>query len=214
MAVANALPDKLPHGRAGRRGRQQHRHGRQQVPDNLYGAPAAETPAETGYGAPAPADDGLAAYGAAEETPDTDYGAPVDTGYGAPAEENIPEYDDEVAPADEELGTSYGSPDEEIPEVFEEAVAPSDQYGVADDQATYAEEEQAVYGDDQDAQPSDVVEDDAAGDPLAMLMKSVPGIPGEDYPIFAEAPETSFACDGQVNGGTFVPIKHINIVTL
>ena len=42
--------------------------------------------------------------------------------------------------------------------------------------------------------------DHVAG-PLAMLMKSVPGIPGEDYPIYAEAPETAFSCEGQVNGG-------------
>ena len=33
-----------------------------------------------------------------------------------------------------------------------------------------------------------------------MLEKSVPGIPGEDYPIYAEVPETAFACDGQVDG--------------
>ena len=38
-------------------------------------------------------------------------------------------------------------------------------------------------------------------DNLAMLEKSVPGIPGEDYPIYAEVPVTAFACDGQVDGG-------------
>jgi syndecan 1 len=36
-----------------------------------------------------------------------------------------------------------------------------------------------------------------------MLEKSVPGIPGEDYPIYAEVPETAFACDGQVDGGYY-----------
>ena len=36
---------------------------------------------------------------------------------------------------------------------------------------------------------------------LDWLLKSVPGQPGTDYPIFAEAPETSFVCDGQVEGG-------------
>ena len=43
----------------------------------------------------------------------------------------------------------------------------------------------------------------AAGgdDNLAMLEKAVPGVPGEDYPIFAEVPESSFSCDGQVDGG-------------
>jgi len=40
-------------------------------------------------------------------------------------------------------------------------------------------------------------------DNLAMLEKSVPGIPGEDYPIYAEVPETGFACDGQVDGGYY-----------
>ena len=41
-----------------------------------------------------------------------------------------------------------------------------------------------------------------SGDPnLAMLEKAVPGVPGEDYPIYAEVPETSFICDGQVDGG-------------
>ena len=36
---------------------------------------------------------------------------------------------------------------------------------------------------------------------LAMLEKSVPGVPGEDYPIYSEVPETAFVCDGQVDGG-------------
>ena len=30
---------------------------------------------------------------------------------------------------------------------------------------------------------------------------SIPGVPGEDYPIYAEVPETAFSCDGQVDGG-------------
>ena len=45
----------------------------------------------------------------------------------------------------------------------------------------------------------------AGDDNLAMLEKSVPGIPGEDYPIYAEVPETAFACDGQVDGGKNQP---------
>ena len=35
------------------------------------------------------------------------------------------------------------------------------------------------------------------------LEETIPGVPGEDYPIFAEVPETSFACDGQVDGGYY-----------
>ena len=44
--------------------------------------------------------------------------------------------------------------------------------------------------------------DDAAGDdPLAALANNIPGVPGEDYPIFAEVPESGFSCEGQVDGG-------------
>ena len=38
---------------------------------------------------------------------------------------------------------------------------------------------------------------------LDMLQSSIPGIPGEDYPIYAEAPETGFSCEGQVDGGYY-----------
>merc|ERR1711936_1175091 len=56
---------------------------------------------------------------------------------------------------------------------------------------------QPQYGDDLDTAASD------ASDPLAMLQSAVPGIPGEDYPIYAEVPETAFSCDGQVDGGYY-----------
>ncbi len=36
---------------------------------------------------------------------------------------------------------------------------------------------------------------------LKMLMGSVPGTPGEDYPILSEVPETAFSCKGQKVGG-------------
>merc|ERR1740131_418184 len=35
------------------------------------------------------------------------------------------------------------------------------------------------------------------------LEETIPGIPGDDYPIFSEVPETSFFCDGQVDGGYY-----------
>merc|ERR1712033_50203 len=56
---------------------------------------------------------------------------------------------------------------------------------------------QPAYGDDLDTAASD------ASDPLAMLQSAVPGVPGEDYPIYAEVPETAFTCDGQVDGGYY-----------
>merc|ERR1711892_428378 len=35
------------------------------------------------------------------------------------------------------------------------------------------------------------------------LEEAIPGIPGEDYPIFGEVPDSSFVCDGQVDGGYY-----------
>jgi len=43
----------------------------------------------------------------------------------------------------------------------------------------------------------------AQEDPLADLAETIPGTPGEDYPIFSQVPETSFLCDGQVDGGYY-----------
>merc|ERR1711892_793779 len=36
-----------------------------------------------------------------------------------------------------------------------------------------------------------------------MLRMAVPGNPGEDYPIYAEVPETIFSCEGRVEGGYY-----------
>ena len=71
----------------------------------------------------------------------------------------------------DKLPTNYGSP----------APAPLPSYGA--DQPTYG------------AEPS------ADELNLKMLMNSVPGTPGEDYPILSEVPETAFSCKGQKVGG-------------
>ena len=39
------------------------------------------------------------------------------------------------------------------------------------------------------------------GNGIEDLKNSIPGVPGEDYPILAEVPELSFTCDGRVAGG-------------
>jgi len=44
---------------------------------------------------------------------------------------------------------------------------------------------------------------DPAGGNGGSLEETIPGIPGDDYPIFAEVPETSFLCDGQADGGYY-----------
>merc|ERR1711983_571141 len=36
--------------------------------------------------------------------------------------------------------------------------------------------------------------------PLAALSSSIPGSPGEDYPIYSSPPDTSFLCDGFIEG--------------
>lgn len=97
-----------------------------------------------------------------------------------------------------------------------DAVAPVDAYGAAETTAapevlpppadypdygldTYESEAPlGGYGADADA-----LSDEAADPNLAMLEKAVPGIPGEDYPINAEVPDTPFSCEGQVDGGYY-----------
>ena len=49
------------------------------------------------------------------------------------------------------------------------------------------------------ADPSGAASDDDVGG----LEVNIPGIPGEDYPIYAEVPDTGFTCDGLVEGGYY-----------
>ena len=37
-------------------------------------------------------------------------------------------------------------------------------------------------------------------DPIAALSSSIPGFPGEDYPIFSAPPVSSFLCDDYIQG--------------
>jgi len=67
-------------------------------------------------------------------------------------------------------------------------------YGAPPPQPQYGLEAQA-------SEPAESHGGDHQG--LDWLLKSVPGQPGTDYPIFAEVPETSFVCDGQVEGGYY-----------
>ena len=107
-------------------------------------------------------------------------GRQLDTGYGAPESREEPE-------------TLYGAPSEEVLDVRAEEELPS-----------YAEEAPLdTYNNDLDAEAS-ALDSKSADSGLDMLMNSIPGIPGEDYPIYSEAPETEFSCEGQVNGGTYL----------
>merc|ERR1712165_200012 len=42
---------------------------------------------------------------------------------------------------------------------------------------------------------------------VGSLEETIPGIPGDDYPIFAEVPDTSFVCDGLVEGGYYADVE-------
>ena len=98
-----------------------------------------------------------------------------------------------------QLDTGYGAPDTGYGAPLEEEVL---DVRAGEELATYAEEPLDTYSDlNAAASDLDAKASDDENDPLAMLMKSVPGTPGEDYPIFSEAPETAFSCEGQVNGG-------------
>ena len=64
------------------------------------------------------------------------------------------------------------------------------------------EQPPAEYGADQAGYDADAAASDADA-ALAMLQGSIPGVPGEDYPIYAEVPESGFSCEGQVDGGYY-----------
>ena len=141
---------------------------------------------------------------------DTGYLAPAPDAYGAPAQDapalyaapeepvaDASELDNAyLAPEASDVDTAYLAP-AASDEAAVEADAPLDNYG--------AEEELGGY-DELDTAASDVAGDEA--DPLKMLMNAVPGVPGEDYPIFSEAPETAFSCDGQIDGGKKISIRN------
>merc|ERR1712106_236749 len=65
----------------------------------------------------------------------------------------------------------------------------------SEDVPVYAEEELGGYVDGAASDSGDAA--------LDMLQSSIPGVPGEDYPIYSEVPDSAFACDGQVDGGYY-----------
>jgi len=75
-------------------------------------------------------------------------------------------------------------------------------YAAPSESGYAAPDAQPAYGADQ-GQYLGSASDSGADDNLAMLEKAIPGVPGEDYPIYAEVPESGFLCDGQVDGGYY-----------
>ncbi len=179
------------------------------APSESYGAAAAEdAPSET-YGAAAADAAPSDSYGAAsEDAPLSSYGAAAPT-TAAPAPAAAPannygaaEEEDEEEEGEEDYGDQAADP----------VAPPPASYGAA----AAADSAQPSYNNNElDAAASDAAD---SGNGLKMLMNAVPGVPGEDYPIFAEAPETAFACEGKVDGGKdslsfcfyIFPLKHSN----
>merc|ERR1719510_1758773 len=53
----------------------------------------------------------------------------------------------------------------------------------------------------------DSFDDGFSGGSEGSLEETIPGVPGDDYPIFAEVPDTSFVCDGLVEGGYYADVE-------
>jgi len=75
-------------------------------------------------------------------------------------------------------------------------------YAAPSESGYAAPDAQPAYGADQ-GQYQGAASDALGDDNLAMLEKAIPGVPGEDYPIYSEVPESGFLCDGQVDGGYY-----------
>ena len=60
----------------------------------------------------------------------------------------------------------------------------------------------------------------SAGDPGAGagedggLEVNIPGVPGEDYPIYADVPDTGFTCDGLVEGGNNNKVYKVSTINI
>lgn len=82
------------------------------------------------------------------------------------------------------------------PRAYGAPTQPQPQYN----QQPQAQEPQAQYG--QQAQASSLSESQHGGDHqgLDWLLESVPGQPGTDYPIYADASQFDFDCNGQTQG--------------
>jgi len=114
------------------------------------------------------------------------YNAPNEEEYAAPLEEGY-------LAAQDEADNSYLAPEESQSDNI--YLAPPEE-----DLGSYNEEDIGSYN-DLDAAGSE--QSDQSADPLKMLMNAVPGIPGEDYPIYSEVPETDFSCDTAIDGGYY-----------
>ena len=184
VALSGAVPQRFR-----QRGSPRLRQARQETG---YLAPALDS-----YDSPAAADAPEELYSVPEE-PVAD-ATDLENSYLAPAATDL---EDAYAAPAEASDSGYLAPAEyEEYEEYEEAAADTGYLAPApaDEVPVYAEAEEELEGYESDLESA--ASDAEGADPLKMLMNAVPGVPGEDYPIYAETPETAFSCDGQVDGG-------------
>lgn len=124
-------------------------------------------------------------------------GNSLDTGYGAPNDGGI--FTSGFHTENADFGNQYSA--QNVQPTYGRSNSRQPQYGNSGGQPQYNNgggSRQPSYG--QNAQPQ---YGGGGDDNIAMLEKAVPGVPGQDYPIYAQVPDTSFSCDGQVDGGYY-----------
>ena len=176
------------------------------APNSQYSAPKGEYSAPNSkYSAP---NSKYSAPNSKYSAPNSDYSAPnsqysaptgrsgsrrrrpLNRGYLAP-EDSLEEYnavesvksERRIPPPLTVKSTFYAAPETQVVSYFEEDDQPS--YGGGEGKS--GSETGGVGG----------------GDYLKMLMNVIPGIPGQDYPLYGEIPQTDFSCQGRVFGGFY-----------
>jgi hypothetical protein len=169
-----------------------------------YGSPSA--PPSTSYGFPLA--EPLNSHGVALAEPLNSYGVSIAEPLNSYDEDQdiidlYSEANDNVVKklteSDRNIKSSYGSPSAPL----------STGYGVplAGPLVSYDDAEDIfdLYSEASDNIANEATESDITIDRnLKMLMASVPGVPGEDYPILADvlsAGDTGFSCQGKIVGG-------------
>ena len=117
---------------------------------------------------------------------------PLNRGYLAP-EDNLEEYnavesvntERRIPPPKKTKSTFYAAPESKVVSYFDEG------------------EHQPSYGGGGGGHSGSGAGGGGGRDYLKMLMNVFPGIPGQDYPLYGEIPQTTFSCQGRVFGGFY-----------
>ena len=176
------------------------------TPNSKYSAPNSQYSDQNSYSSAsssqysAPKSD-YSAPNSQYSAPNSDYSAgssgrrirPLNRGYLAP-EDNLEEYnavesvntERRIPPPKKAKSTFYAVPETKVVSYFDEG-----------------EQHQPSYGRGGGGHSGSGAGGGGGRDYLKMLMNVFPGIPGQDYPLYGEIPQTSFSCQGRVFGGFY-----------